>query len=1072
MLKVVYSNNMIQLAEQLAVQQEQAPLNAFESETILVQSNELSRWLSLFLANRHGIAANLTFPFPSAYIWQLFHKLWPDIPLQSPYAKASLAWRIYALLPMCISEQGYEAVAAYLGDNSDSLKRYQLAERIADTFDQYLMYRPDWIADWEAGMADSWQGRLWHRLTENESAPKHRAFLLQQMHTLLQQAESRPDVLPSRLSIFGISSLPPVYLQTFELMARFVDITLYYLSPSEHYWGDLRDSKQLQREQLQFSFDDTAISSEPGHPLLASLGKQGQEFFRQLQDTRHDAEAFFIEPQGSTMLNMIQRDMFELEAGEKTVVADDDFSVSIQVCHSAMREIEVLHDQLLAMFERDPELSPTDIVVMTPDIDIYAPWIEAVFGTAGDSRKIPFSIADSSGQQESQLINTFYTLMQLPQSRFDVETVLALLECPAVQQRFGLDDAALSWIREWCRETRTRWGLDQHDKKALDLPATDANTWRAGLDRLILGFAMPLNEPGQPCRLFDGQLAMDGISGERARIVAALCDFVDALDGWRQLFTRPRTITDWQGELNRCIDAFFDTAGLDEEQPEAEVTAIRQQLERLVDSATYARFEDEIGIELILSWLQSHLDAVDNSHRFMGHGVTFCGMVPMRSIPFSVVCLIGMNDDVFPRRQPALSFDLLASHHREGDRSRRDDDRYLFLEALLSAGQTLYISYVGASIVDNSEVPPSVLVSDLEDLLQARFRAGDGGEIIQQIKTHHPLQPFSQRYFDGSNPKLFSFNGAQCPEAISVSDSDWFDGRLPDADASWREVTASQLARFFAHPARFLLRERLNVRLELEEDELDNREPFALDGLESWSLRQQLLQARLIELDDDGLKPLIDATGMLPQGHVGDAWFEQESKTVDEFVDKLAPNLALRSSFDLPVALTIDDFYINGQLHDVSEQGLLRYRLANKKGRDLISSWIDHLLLNIMQPQGVTLETRLIMQDAEVLFLPVTSPTNILANLLKLYWQGCHEPLKFFDKSSYEFARVSLGDKPEKAFITAGRAWQPDGDQQRAEADDPYYQRLYSASPIDEEMAEIALQVYSPIHNHLEGGKL
>ncbi len=1070
MLKVVYSNNMGFLADHLAEQQRVSPLGPFEAETILVQSNELSRWLSLFLANRHGIAANLQFPFPSAYIWDLFRELWPEIPLQSPYAKSSLAWRIYALLPRCVDQPGFELVAAYLGDNQDELKRYQLAERIADTFDQYLMYRPDWVQRWERGETDNWQSQLWYWLTEHDNEPKHRAYLLQKMHEQLRNNDSPPPGLPHRISIFGISALPPVYLQTFELLARFIDITLYYLSPSEHYWGDLRDQKQQQKEQLQFDFE--IEESEPSHPLLASLGKQGQSFFRQLQETEHEEESVFAEPATGFMLADIQADMFELVRGEKAPVAEEDDSIAIHVCHSPMREIEVLHDQLLAMFEREPNLSPTDIVVMTPDIDVYAPWIEAVFGAAEEKLRIPFSIADSSGQQESQLINTFFTLLQLPQSRFDVETVLALLECPAVQQRFRLDDAALVWIREWCRDTRTRWGLDQNDKSQLDLPASDANTWRAGLNRLMLGFAMPLNEPGQPLRLFDGELAMDGISGERARIVAALCQFIDTLDHWRQQLSRRQNIAAWQSQLNLCLDAFFETDGLEDPQFDIEVNAIRRQLERLVESSEHASFNDDIAVDLVQSWLQSHLDGVDSTHRFMGHGITFCGMVPMRSIPFDIVCLIGMNDEVFPRRQPALSFDLLAHDHREGDRSRREDDRYLFLEALLSARRQLYISYVGASIVDNSDIPPSVLVSDLQDLLNERFETETGEDILSQIKTHHPLQPFSRRYFDGSHPGLFSYKHSQCPDDSEWQQQAWFDAPLPEADDSWRELTASQLARFFAHPARFLLRERLGVRLELEDEELESREPFQLDGLESWQLRQLLLDAKLSQRSDEGLKPVIDATGMLPQGYVGDAWYEQEAGKVEEFVDKLEANLPLGEQFAIPVDVSIDGFYLGGQLDNISPQGLLRYRLARKKGRDIIAAWIDHLLLNILRPEAVVLETRLITEDSEMLFLPVTGATQIMAGLLKLYWQGCHQPLKFFDKSSLEYFKATESKNPEDAFRRAAKIWAPDSNRAMAEQDDPYYQLLYPEPPIDEEFGEIAQQVYQDILQHIEGGKL
>lgn len=1070
MLKVVYSNTLVQLMNRLAQQQRAAPLGPFEAETILVQSNELSRWISLFLAQHHGIAANLTFPFPSAYIWDLFRELWPDIPLQSPYAKSSLAWRIYALLPECVELPGFEPVAAYLAGSDDELKRYQLAERIADTFDQYLMYRPDWVNRWEQGETDSWQSQLWHRLTEHDAEPKHRAFLLQKMHQQLIESEQAPPGLPSRISIVGISALPPVYLQTFELLARFVDITFYYLSPSEFYWGDLRDSKQLQREQLQLDFD-AVIESEPGHPLLASLGKQGMEFFRQLQDTRHEDEALFVEPEGGSMLAELQRDMYLLEAGSKTAVEADDNSIAIHVCHSAMREIEVLHDQLLAMFERDPTLAPTDMVVMTPDIDLYAPWIEAVFASSEEKQRIPFSIADSTGQQESQLITTFFSLLQLPQSRFDVESVIALLECPAVQHRFGLDDAALSWIRQWCRETRTRWGLDKKDKQQLELPANDANTWRAGLDRLMLGVAMPMTEPGQQWRLFDGQLAMDGISGDKARMVAALCNFIDTLEHWRKQLNRRLSIADWQVQLTSCVDAFFNTDGLEDDIFDSELNAIRSQLERLQDSAVHASFEQEVSIELIHSWLQSHLDAVDTTHRFMGHGVTFCGMVPMRSIPFSVVCLIGMNDEVFPRRQPMLSFDLLSQDHREGDRSRRDDDRYLFLEALLSAQQTLYISYVGASIVDNSEVPPSVLISDLQDLLCERFETQDGADILTQIKTQHPLQPFSKRYFDGDNPKLFSFNAAQCPLPDSTEQLAWFDTELEQADSSWRDLSAGQLARFFAHPIKFLLRERLNIRLELEEEELDSREPFALDSLESWNLRQQLLEANLTQFSDEGLKPVIAAMGILPQGELGEAWFEQESASVTEFIETLAPNLPEAPPISVAVDVQLDGFRLGGQLEGISQQGLLRYRLAKRKGKDIVAAWIDHLLLNIVRPEGVQLETKLLLQDTLYQFLPVTSPTQILSQLLALYWQGLHQPLPFFDKTSLEYFQLSEGKNPEQALAKAEKIWLGSG-QLTAEQDDPYHQLVYKQSPLDDDFIEIAKQVYLPIVTHLQGGEL
>ncbi len=406
MLKVIYSNNMVQLAARLADLQQSQPLSPLEAETVIVQSNELSRWLSLFLAQHHGIASHIDFPYPSAFIWALFRRLLPDIPKQSSFSTDAMAWQIYELLPACCNQSGFEAITAYLDDRDDPVKRYALAHRIADSFDQYLMYRPDWIQRWEQGEKPHWQAMLWQKLIAGDSSPKHRANLLAQLKVYLSSQQDIPTGLPSRIAIFGLSALPPVYLELFELMARHCDIYLFVLSPSEEYWGDLVDEKTRSKQLL--SSPEQASYSTIDHPLLASLGKQGQEFFEQLQGCQHQDEQLFVPPQPTHLLGKLQHDIFELSQFEnnsqqKYQVGAEDDSIMIHACHSAMREVEVLHDQLLALFERHPELSPTDVVVMTPDVDIYSPWIDAVFANAATEHFIPYGIADSGIQQQSRV---------------------------------------------------------------------------------------------------------------------------------------------------------------------------------------------------------------------------------------------------------------------------------------------------------------------------------------------------------------------------------------------------------------------------------------------------------------------------------------------------------------------------------------------------------------------------------------------------------------------------------------------------------------------------------------------
>ncbi|MEX0614408.1 MAG: exodeoxyribonuclease V subunit gamma, partial [Methylophaga sp.] len=438
MLTVIYSNSMQQLAGRLVAQMQAAPLSPMQPETIMVQSNELARWLNLTLATQQSVAAHLQFPFPSAWLWRLFRSVWSDVPRESPYATDAMAWKIFKLLPTVANDPKFSEISRYLGEQHDPRKAYDLAQRIADSFDQYLMYRPDWIASWEAGHTPNWQAALWQLLTKDDKAPLHRARLLQRMQQALNDGSFPVEILPQRLSIFGLSALPPVYLDLLAAIAEFTEVDIYLLSPSEDYWADLRSGKQ-QARQLLLLEDNTEI--DMGHPLLASLGKLGQTFFAQLQDKPHTAEMHYLPPEPTDLLSQLKADIFQLDPDTTALtVASEDDSLQIHSCHSPLREAEVLHDQLLNLFERHPDLAPTDVLVMTPDIDMYAPAIEAVFSSQPESRQIAYSIANRGDAQQQAIISAFDGLLALPQSRFDVESIMALLECAAIQRRFQLNN--------------------------------------------------------------------------------------------------------------------------------------------------------------------------------------------------------------------------------------------------------------------------------------------------------------------------------------------------------------------------------------------------------------------------------------------------------------------------------------------------------------------------------------------------------------------------------------------------------------------------------------------------------
>ncbi len=1065
MLNVIYSNRMQQLAARLAEKQQQQPLPPMQPETVIVQSNELARWLNLWLASQHSVAAHIDFPFPSAWLWRLFREVWPDVPRESPYATDAMAWKIFKLLPSVSKNEDFAEINRYLGEQPDPRKAFDLAQRIADSFDQYLMYRPDWIASWEAGHTPNWQAALWQLLTAGDAAPQHRTHLLYKMQQALNDGSFPAEILPPRISIFGLTALPPVYLDLLAAIADYTDVDIYLLSPSEHYWADLLSGKQQAKQLLLLEANDEA---ETGHPLLASLGKLGQIFFAQLQDKPHTAEALYLPPQPSNLLTQLQADIYQLASDDAQVtIATADDSLQIHSCHSSLREAEVLHDQLLQLFQQHPDLTPTDVLVMTPDIENYAPTIEAVFSSQPAARQIPYSIANRGDAQQQAVISAFDGLLALPQSRFELESIMALLECAAIQRRFRINSQALDWIRDWLQQTYTRWGFNAEDKLDLDLPASAANTWRSGLDRLLLGYALPPTDTDQ-WQLFNGQLPLAGISGERAQIAAQLNLFIEQLATLRHDLKRPRTPADWQSMLLHWLGQLMEVA---DETEQLQLDAILTAMQHLADASGLAEFTAPVEIDVIRDWLKLHIELPGAEHQFMGRGVTFCDMVPMRSIPFDVICLIGMNDSSFPRRQPKPGFDLLSSHYRAGDRSRRDDDRYLFLEAILSANRHLYLSYVGASINDNSPIPPSVLVSDLRDVVNQRFVDQHDKPVWPQLLTEHPLQAFSTRYFDGQDDQLFSFNHAACPPSVTEkSHVQWFDADLPEADDSWRFVSLNQLIGFFSHPARYLAEQRLGIYFENMPATIDSREPFALNGLDAWSVKQQLLAGRMQDLDAAQIQPIIDASGVLPQGEFADLLFSQQLSVVDDFAALLKPLKSAVHAEPLAVEIECAEFTVTGQLTGLSAAGLLQYRMGKLRVTDLLRLWCGHLILNCVQPEGISCQSRLLTEAGLMGFEPLPDAHPLLADLLAIYWQGLHQPLPLLPKTSFAYAQASLNGGRADPDKQAYNSW-TSGFTEGEEAD-PYHRLLFPQSPLNEAFRKLSLRLYQPLWAALAGDKL
>jgi exodeoxyribonuclease V gamma subunit len=1072
-LAIHISNRLEILVDGLAEGLRAASPDPLAPEIILVQSRGMQRWLSLNIARINGICANTRFPFPNAFFESLYSSIDPRPARENPYNTGALSFRSLGLLPDILNQPEIRPLHRYVTQDPHPLKLFQLASRVSAVFDQYTMFRPEMTISWESGQQlaglsaeQTWQALLWNKLTAGIEFPD-RAVQHKRLIAYLHGHDPAKMALPRRLFVFGISHLPSFHLQILDALSRHIPVAMFLLNPSRHYWSDIVSDQQLarmrNRGKIAATADVDGISHyDKGNRLLASLGQQGKHFLDLIYQYAAQEVDSFIDNDSGTLLGSIQQDILDLTDGsfsqapaqQPTAAADG--SIQVHSCHSPMREAEVLYDHLLDLLAKNTDLTPRDILVLTPDIGMYAPYIHAVFGTRGaDQTQIPYSVADQTLMQESPCVESFVRLLDLYQSRFEVSKVMALLENPVIHQKFGLSMADLPLVERWINAVEIRWGWDPSERKDQGLPAYGDNSWRLGLDSLLLGYAM--HSTGD--QLFAGVLPRETAESGQSKVLSGLLLFVEALHQTMVDLKTPRNLTHWKTALNLICNHFF----LNDNSTVYEMRQLRGLFDELEAIHHSSCFDQAVPFELIQHKIKETVASTVLEAGFFSGGITFCAMLPMRSIPCQVICLLGLNHDAFPRETHEPGFNLVTAQPRPGDRSKRNDDRYLFLEALVSARQVLYLSYIGRDIQDNSEIPPSTVVDELLEYIHDRY-----GIDPDALWTRHPLHGFSPLYFNAGDQKFFSYSGINCEAARGALHTEptppFFSGALALRGEGLQELDLDDLTGFFIHPTRYLCQRRLGVFFQDRSIRLNDRERFALDALDRFVVNQRLYKAYRRNISAEETYHILRSSGWLPHGRVGQIAYNRQDALVQAFMGVAEPFMTgpCRSQ---TFELNCGSFRIHGTIGDLYPQARVIARLGKIRPRDLVSQFLAHVLMACLPTLSFPAATVLVGTDFIYRFNSIEQPLALLDAFLKLYWQGMQAPLAFFEKTSLFFAeQVLIKAAPrERALAAALQKWT--GDEYRSgESQDRYIACCFDHSTtLPPFFEENALAVYGPI---------
>ncbi len=1035
----------------------------FAMEVVAVPAKGVERWLTQRLSTvlgadgaDDGICAGIEFPSAARLVDDVLAAASGTDPRCDPWRDP--IWPLLEVIDGCIAEPWCAVLARHLGyldaaqQSSGGAggtaadhrrgRRFARAAHLAGLFRSYAASRPDMLRAWAAGNdtdgtgplpADLlWQAELWRRLRSRLGpSPAER------LHDNCERLRAEPELcqLPNRLSLFGPTRLSTVQLHVLRALAERRNVQLWVPHPSPALWAALNSRTVTHRRN-----DNTATVAH--HPLLRSQARDVREL--QLRLPTHSDVHHPGDQRSATLLGRLQAD---LRDDLPPSPAPPDGSLQVHACHGPARQVEVLRELLLGLFQDDPTLEPRDVLVMCPDVENFAPLISAVFGLGPElphpGHSLRVRLADRSLRQTNPLLDTVARLLELAGSRVTASQVLDLAGTAPVRRRFGFDDDELERIRQWVARAGVRWGIDPDDRVPFGLGDVTSNTWRAGLDRVLLGVTTSEDEP-----VFLGSaLPLDDVDSGDIDLAGRLAELIDRLDDVLDRLTGEHRVQHWVQALGGALEALTDTTVPDAWQ----LVQARRELAEAAGEGT-----SPVALPDVRAMLADRLRGRPTRANFRTGDLTVCTMVPMRSVPHRVVVLLGLDDGSFPRTTGVDGDDVLARDPRLGERDPRNEDRQLFLDAVLSAGERLVILYTGADPVSGAARPPAVPVGELLDVV-ATMVPGGRPQVAAEVEHRHPLQPYDVRNFTGDRP--FSFDPVSLAGARRAAQP----RRQPEPAAPLPvqrgPLELDDLIAFAEHPVRAFLRQRLRISLPGEDDEIVDALPIALDGLQKWAVGDRLLDAALRGLDLDARAAVEWRRGELPPKALGRAVMDEVQPNVQTLAEAAAP-LLKEPVRAVDVRLEVAGRSLSGTVTAVRGNAALDVSYSGMSAKRRARAWVLALALAASGEGDRAVGVNRRGRSAGITTITAPpDPVAALAELIDLYDRGMREPLPLTPKASSAYAtRRERGDSVEAAEERARAEWTS---KYGGEWQDRYHEhvwgreapfaRLLAANPADDE---------------------
>ena len=1074
--------------------------DVFAEEIIAVPARGVERWLTQQLSHRlgsrigreDGICAGVRFPSPAGLVNEVING---PARHADPWSPDALVWPLLEVIDQNLTQPWCRTLGTHLGVGASDAerghrhgRRYAVARRIAGLFDSYATNRATMLVDWAAGRDTDgfeqalpsdlvWQAELWRRVAARIDLGNPVDRRREAIDRLRDDPASCD--LPQRLSLFGPTRLPRSQLEVLDALALEREVHLWLPHPSPALWDRLdgRTDSGSRRGDLTVT---AAV-----HPLLASLGRDVRELQLVLNTVDHHDVHHGLPARPGTLLGWLQDNIALDRSTSRGRIDRNDRSVQIHACHGPARQVDVLREVLVGLLADDSSLEPRDVLVMCPDIEVYAPLVAAAFGLADvvpddkghPAHRLRVRLADRALTQTNPLLATVARLLRMAGGRVSASEVLDLASWPPVRRRFGFDDDDLDHLSRWVAQAGVRWGLDAEHRGPFGLQRFPQNTWRTGLDRILLGVAMADEDQNR----LGLALPLDDVGSGDVELAGRLAELLDRLQAVLDALAGPRRLAQWLDALTDAVDRLTDV-GTDDGWQQAEV---RREFNDVAEAAGQRLSGTQLGLSDIRALLNGRLGGRPTRANFRTGTLTVCTMVPMRSVPHRVVALLGLDDGVYPRNTRPDGDDILSRDPAIGERDSRGEDRQLMLDAILATTEHLVITYTGADERTGAVRPPAVPLGELMDALNETATGADGSPVIDQVLVRHPLQPFdAKNVIPGAlgRPGPFSYDdvalqGARAAVGPRHQPPRFLSAPLPARPAG--DVDLAELIALLTHPARGFLRQRLDVTTRFEEQEPSDSLTVELDNLQQWAVGDRLLRDRLAGVDDAACRQAEWRRGVLPPGPLGQT-------TLDALLNEVNPLIERTETLMRPERRTVDVSVplsggreLRGTVAGVHGTAVVSIGYSKLGPKPQLSVWISLLALAAAHPDrewtAVAVGRGEPGRPRSATFGPIDrqKARTYLTQLVELYDAGLREPLPLPLKTSFAYAGSLVKMEGEDQAAFQGRRSWASGKFPGEDDDTPHTLVWGNRAPFDEifgdpatRLGQLSVQLWGPLLQH------